>query len=66
MLTVTLHDAQKLDDDLGRRADEHLAFATTFGIDDVVQAVVLMTKSVSLPRRKENKSNSRGRKRGPC
>jgi len=45
MLTMTLHDAQKLDDDLGGRADEHLALATTFGIDDVVQAVILRRKS---------------------
>lgn len=43
---MALHDTQKLNDYLGRRADEHLAFATTFGIDDVVQAVVLITKSV--------------------
>ena len=46
MLTMTLHDAQKLNDDLGGRADEYLAFATTFGIDDVVQAVILTTEPV--------------------
>ena len=50
---MTLHDAQKLNDDLGGRADEHLTFATTFGIDDVVQAVVLMTKSGLLEMQKK-------------
>jgi len=52
MLTMTLHDAQKLKDDLGGRANEHLALATTFGIDNVVQAVVL--NQISLPSRKED------------
>ena len=33
---MALHDAQELDDDLRRGADEHLALAATLGIDDVV------------------------------
>lgn len=45
LLTVTLHDAQELDDDLRGRADEHLALAATLGIDDVVEAVVLQKPS---------------------
>jgi hypothetical protein len=35
-LTMTLHDAQELDDDFGRGSDEHLALTPTFGVDDVV------------------------------
>ena len=35
-LTVLLHDREDLDDDLGRRADEHLALSTALGVDDVV------------------------------
>jgi hypothetical protein len=45
ILTMALHDAQELDDDLGGRADEHLALAATLGIDDVVEAVVLRKPS---------------------
>lgn len=45
MLTVALHNAQELDNDLGGRADEHLALAATLGIDDVVEAVVLQKPS---------------------
>ena len=37
---MALHDGEELDDDLGRRADEDLAFSTALGVDDVVQAVV--------------------------
>ena len=33
---MALHDAQELDDDLRRGADEHLALAATLGIDNVV------------------------------
>lgn len=40
--TVALHDAQELDDDFGRWADENLALAAAFGIDDVVETVVLI------------------------
>ena len=35
-LTMALHNAQELDDDLGRRADEHLALAAALGVDNVV------------------------------
>lgn len=34
--TMTLHDMQELDDDLGRRPNEDLALATTLRVDDVV------------------------------
>jgi hypothetical protein len=36
---VTLHHAQELDDDLGRRANEDLALATALSINDVVLEV---------------------------
>ncbi|MCV2423820.1 hypothetical protein LNV47_24875 [Paucibacter sp. DJ4R-1] len=39
-VAVALHDAQELDDDLGARADEHLALSATLGIDNIVEAVV--------------------------
>lgn len=35
-LTVLLHDREGLDDDLGRRADKHLALAAALGVDNVV------------------------------
>jgi hypothetical protein len=35
---MALHDAQELDNDLGRGSDEHLALTPTLGIDDVVLA----------------------------
>lgn len=41
MLTVSLHDTQELDDDLGGGADKHLALAAALGVDNVVKAVVL-------------------------
>ena len=34
--TVTLHDAEELDDDLRGRTDEDLALATALGVDNVV------------------------------
>lgn len=39
--TVLLHDGEEADDDLGARADEHLALATLLGVDNVVEAVGL-------------------------
>ena len=33
---MTLHHAQELHNDLGRRADEDLALATALGVDNVV------------------------------
>lgn len=39
--TMTLHNTQKLDHNLGGRPDQNLALSTAFGVDDVVQAVVL-------------------------
>jgi len=36
VLTVSLHDTQKLDDDLGGGADQDLALAPPFSINDVV------------------------------
>jgi hypothetical protein len=41
-LTVSLHNAQELDHDLGGRADEDLALSPALGIDNVVEAVVLI------------------------
>lgn len=38
--TVLLHNAQELDNDLGRRSDEDLSLASLLGIVDGVQAVV--------------------------
>jgi hypothetical protein len=35
-LTMPLHDAEKFDDDLGGGSDEDLAFAASFGIDNIV------------------------------
>jgi hypothetical protein len=40
VLTVLLHDGQDLDDDLGGRSDQDLTLSSSFGVDDVVQAVV--------------------------
>ena len=39
-VTMALHDTQELHNDLGARANEHLALSTALGIDDVVEAVV--------------------------
>jgi hypothetical protein len=33
---MALHDTQEFYNDLGRWSDEHLAFAATLGIDNVV------------------------------
>jgi hypothetical protein len=38
---VLLHDGEVADDDLGARADEHLALATLLSVDNVVEAVGL-------------------------
>ena len=38
---MALHDAEEFDNDLGWRSDEHLTLSTTFGVDNVVQAVIL-------------------------
>lgn len=38
--TVTLHDSQELDNDLGRRSDHDLTLAGLLGIVDGVQAIV--------------------------
>lgn len=43
ILTVLLHGAEELDDDLGRRADEDLTLALALGVDDGLEAVVLYT-----------------------
>ena len=65
VLTMAFHDAQKLNDDLGGSANEHLVFDTIFGIDDVVQAVILKNQvSFSTCKRKKTKEHSRGRRRG--
>ena len=40
ILTVLLHNRQDLDDDLGGRSDQDLSLSSSFGVDDVVQAVV--------------------------
>ena len=38
--TVLHHLLQELDDDLGRRTDQHLALAALLGIEDAAKAVV--------------------------
>lgn len=38
--TVTLHDLQELDDDLGARADQDLALAGLLGVVDGVERIV--------------------------
>lgn len=38
--TVSLHDAQELDDDLRARSDEHLALAALLGVVDGVERIV--------------------------
>jgi hypothetical protein len=38
--TVTLHDSEELDDDLGGRADHDLALAGLLGVVDGIEAVV--------------------------
>lgn len=38
---MLLHDGEVADDDLGARADEHLALATLLSVDNVVEAVGL-------------------------
>ena len=35
-LTMSLHNTQKLDDDLGRGADQDLSLSASLGVDDVV------------------------------
>lgn len=42
-LTVLLHNREELDDDLGRRADKHLALTLALGVDNAVKSVVLLT-----------------------
>lgn len=37
---MLLHDAQKLDDDLGRRPDQHLPLARLLGVVDGIQGVI--------------------------
>ena len=37
---MTLHDGQELDDDLGARADEHLALSGLLGVVDGVERIV--------------------------
>ena len=38
---MLLHDREELDDDLGRRADKHLALTLALGVDNAVEGVVL-------------------------
>lgn len=38
--TVLLHDSQELDNDLGRRTDEDLAFARLLGVVDSIKRIV--------------------------
>ena len=38
--TVTLHDAEELDDNLGRWADHDLALASLLGVVDGVERIV--------------------------
>lgn len=63
MLTVALHDAQELDNDLGGGSDKDLALAPALGIDDVVEAVVLQ-KMIREERRRD-RAHLQGRRCGP-
>jgi hypothetical protein len=38
--TVTLHNLEELDDDLGRRSDQDLALASLLGVVDGVERIV--------------------------
>lgn len=38
--TVSLHDAQELDDDLRARSNEHLALAALLGVVDGIERIV--------------------------
>ena len=38
--TVTLHDSEELDDDLGARSDQDLALAGLLGVVDAVEGIV--------------------------
>ena len=52
LFTMSLHDAKKFDNDFGRRSDECLTLSTTFGVDNVIQAVILhkhKIKMLSIP-----------------
>lgn len=58
---MALHDGKELDDDLGRRADEHLALAAALGIDNVVEGVVLPSPSApASPRPNQNNTHKDG------
>lgn len=46
VLTVLLHDAQELDNNLGRWSDHDLSLSSLLGIVDSVQAIVLHEKLV--------------------
>lgn len=44
LLTVLLHVAEELDDDLGGRSDKDLSLALSLSVDNGLQAVVLGQK----------------------
>lgn len=39
-VTVLLHDAEELDDDLGGRADQNLALAAALGVGNALESIV--------------------------
>ncbi len=44
---MLLHNREELDDDLGGRADKHLALTLALGVDNAVKSVVLSLQSQS-------------------
>lgn len=48
---MALHDAQELNDNLRRGADEHVVLAATLGVDGLIQAVILARAQHTFTRR---------------
>ena len=61
-LTMTLHDAQELDDDLRGRTDEDLALAAALSVDNVV---LVMLKSPHTSKRTHQANSPGSRSKGP-
>ena len=61
-VAMLLHDAQELDDDLGRRTDKNLALATSLGIDNAVEAVVEDGNANHLEKEQDLKQDEQGQK----
>lgn len=56
---MSLHDSEELDDDLGRWANEDLAFSTTLGVDNIVQSIILclVADQLAIVDKKENRAH---------